>query len=165
MGQKKSGAQLQITCVYIVQNIGIKLCEFRSKRNIWLLHSLKRVLSSDTLIWCLSGIYLTVKSRLCLWFKAVCADPISFYTKQMQRLEMDCSVFTEAHRSVFSPCHLFFSSVSFGLHSFFSFWRNLHSWSYLPLGLLYGGLLVHLSLAGRSLGGCKPTENMGMPKQ
>lgn len=114
-------------------------------------------------VW--SGIYLTVKSRLCLWFKAVCADPISFYTKQMQRLEMDCSVFTEAHRSVFSPCHLFFSSVSFGLHSFFSFWRNLHSWSYLPLGLLYGRLLVHLSLAGRSVGGCKPTENMGMPKQ
>lgn len=54
-------------------------CKLRNKWNIWMLHSLKRVLSSDTLIWSLSGIYLTVKSRLCLEFKAVCTDPISFY--------------------------------------------------------------------------------------
>lgn len=53
----------------------------------------------------LSGIYLTVTSRLCLWFKAVCTDPITFHTKEMQRVEMDCSVFTEDHRIFFTlPC-------------------------------------------------------------
>ena len=96
-------------------------CEFRNKRNIWMLHGLKRVLSSDTLIWCLSGIYLTVKSTLCLWFKAVCTDPISFYTKEMQRLEMDCSVFTEANRSVFSPPAIYFLAALVLAYIFFFF--------------------------------------------
>ena len=110
-----------MTCVYNVQNIGIKPCEFRNKRNIWMLHGLKRVLSSDTLIWCLSGIYLTVKSTLCLWFKAVCTDPISFYTKEMQRLEMDCSLFTEANRSVFSPPAIYFLAALVLAYIFFFF--------------------------------------------
>lgn len=81
-----------------------------------------------------SGIYLTVISRLCLWFKAVCTDPISFYTKEMQSLEMDCSVFTEAHRNVFLSTTYFSSSIILALHELlylreFKVLKLVASWS------------------------------------
>lgn len=111
-----------------------------------------------TVIWhvdqSLSEIYLTVKAKMCSWFKATRTDPVPLYTNEMLWAEMDCSAFTEAHRNYFSLCHVFFSSIAEAYMNslFWRFFKNLEP-------------VASWSAAWKVVTPHKPTENIGKLKQ
>lgn len=163
-GQKKLKARYLITCVYGAQISQMKTCELRNKWNIWLLHSLKRALSSDPLIWA------TVGFTWLLYLDCAYGSKQSALTPSVS-IQRKCRAWRWTVQYSLRPTGMFFSlpriflAASFWPYMNYYIWGNLKYWSSLPPGLLHGGLLVHLSLAGRSVSGGKPTESIRELKQ